>query len=71
MLSELWETTVVQKKYENIYKGTNSRLDEIQAAILRVKLKYLGEEIKRRREIADYYLKNIKKYHYFTKSKKS
>ena len=28
------------KKYENIYKGINSRLDELQAAILRVKLKY-------------------------------
>ncbi|OCL85604.1 DegT/DnrJ/EryC1/StrS family aminotransferase [Arcobacter porcinus] len=48
------------KKYENLYKGTNSRLDEIQAAILRVKLKYLDEEITKRREIANYYLKNIK-----------
>jgi len=48
------------KKYENIYKGVNSRLDEIQAAILRVKLKYLDEEIERRRKIARFYLKNIK-----------
>lgn len=47
------------KKYENLYKGTNSRLDEIQAAILRVKLKYLDDEIKHRREIANYYLDNI------------
>jgi dTDP-4-amino-4,6-dideoxygalactose transaminase len=48
------------KKYENIYKGVNSRLDEIQAAILKVKLKYLDEEIERRRKIARFYLENIK-----------
>jgi dTDP-4-amino-4,6-dideoxygalactose transaminase len=48
------------KKYENLYKGVNSRLDEMQAAMLRVKLKYLDVEIEKRREIANYYLKNIK-----------
>ncbi len=48
------------KKYENIYKGINSRLDEIQAAMLRVKLRYLDNEIKKRKEIANYYLENIK-----------
>lgn len=48
------------KKYKNLYKGINSRLDEIQAAILRIKLKYLDIEIKNRREIANYYLKNIR-----------
>ncbi len=48
-----------QKKYENLYKGINSRLDEIQAAMLRVKLKYLDEEIAKRKEIAHYYLNNI------------
>ncbi|MBU0721463.1 DegT/DnrJ/EryC1/StrS family aminotransferase [bacterium] len=48
------------KKYENLYKGVNSRLDEIQAAILRVKLRYLDEETSRRRAIAGYYLQNIK-----------
>lgn len=48
------------KKYENLYKGVNSRLDEIQAAMLRVKLKYLDEEIEKRREIATFYLDNIK-----------
>jgi dTDP-4-amino-4,6-dideoxygalactose transaminase len=47
------------KKYENIYKGVNSRLDEIQAAMLSVKLKYLDTEIKNRKEIANYYLENI------------
>ena len=49
-----------QKKYENLYKGTNSRLDEIQAAMLSVKLKYLDNEINNRRDIANYYLENIK-----------
>lgn len=48
------------KKYENLYKGVNSRLDEIQASMLRVKLKYLDNEIEKRREIANYYLENIK-----------
>ncbi|KIM04415.1 MAG: aminotransferase [Sulfurovum sp. AS07-7] len=48
------------KKYENLYKGINSRLDEMQAALLRVKLRYLDEEIQKRREIASYYIENIK-----------
>lgn len=48
------------KKYHNIYKGYNSRLDEIQAAILRIKLKYLEDEILKRRKIAELYLNNIK-----------
>jgi len=47
------------KKYENLYKGINSRLDEMQAAMLRVKLRYLDEEIEKRKEIAIYYLENI------------
>ena len=48
------------KKYKNLYKGVNSRLDEIQAAMLRVKLRHLDKEIEKRREIADSYLQNIK-----------
>jgi len=47
------------KKYENLYKGINSRLDEIQAAILRIKLRYLDKETEHRRSIAQYYMKNI------------
>ena len=47
------------KKYHNIYKGYNSRLDELQAPILREKLMYLDEDNKYRRSIAAYYLKNI------------
>ena len=48
------------KKYENLYQGINSRLDEMQAAMLRVKLRYLDKEIVKRKEIATYYLENIK-----------
>ena len=48
------------KKYENLYKGVNSRLDEIQAAMLRVKLRYLDNEVEKKREIANYCLQNIK-----------
>ena len=49
-----------EKKYHNLYKGFNSRLDEIQAAILNVKLKYLDSDNDKRREISDFYRKNIK-----------
>lgn len=48
------------KKYENIYQGLNSRLDEIQAAFLNVKLKYIQMDILERRKVANYYLENIK-----------
>jgi dTDP-4-amino-4,6-dideoxygalactose transaminase len=48
------------QKYVNQYQGLNSRMDEIQAAFLNVKLKYLETETLRRQEIAKYYLKNIK-----------
>ena len=46
------------KKYENLYIGINSRLDEIQAAVLDVKLKYLNEDNNYRRKIAKYYIEN-------------
>lgn len=49
-----------QEKYKNDFKGVNSRLDEIQAAMLSVKLKHLNAEIKRRREVASAYTKGIK-----------
>lgn len=48
------------KKYVNRYKGLNSRLDEIQAAVLDVKLKYIDEDNARRREIAHRYIQEIK-----------
>jgi dTDP-4-amino-4,6-dideoxygalactose transaminase len=47
------------EKYVNRIKGVNNRLDELQAAFLRVKLKYLNEEINQRRIIANKYLKKI------------
>ncbi len=47
-------------KYEHRYKGVNSRLDEIQAAFLSVKLKDLDAANQRRREIAAYYCTHIK-----------
>lgn len=48
-----------KKKYYNIIKGDNSRLDELQAAVLRVKLKYLAEWNNRRSAIAQIYLSEI------------
>jgi len=49
-----------KQKYINEYKGYNSRMDEIQAAFLTIKLKYLDEENQKRREIAKYYCEHIK-----------
>ena len=49
-----------QKKYQNIYQGINSRLDEVQAAVLRVKLKHLDADIIKKKEIASHYLEGIK-----------
>lgn len=43
------------QKYVNIYKGLNSRLDEIQAAVLDVKLQYIDNENEVRRQIANRY----------------
>lgn len=48
-----------QKKYVFKYTGRNSRLDEIQAAILDVKLKYLDEDIAKRQAVAAYYYDHI------------
>jgi dTDP-4-amino-4,6-dideoxygalactose transaminase len=48
------------EKYKNKYQGLNSRLDEIQAAFLNVKLKYIQKDIDVRRRVANYYLENIK-----------
>ncbi|MCR5260801.1 MAG: DegT/DnrJ/EryC1/StrS family aminotransferase [Candidatus Gastranaerophilales bacterium] len=47
-------------KYHNIYQGENSRLDEIHAAVLDVKLPHLDYDNARRREISKYYRENIK-----------
>jgi dTDP-4-amino-4,6-dideoxygalactose transaminase len=47
------------EKYKNLYKGMNSRLDEIQAAMLRVKLRYLDKEIQARQTVAKAYLEGI------------
>src|SRR5690606_33615624 len=46
--------------YKNLVPGVNSRLDEIQAAMLDVKLKYLDQETQHRRFIANLYLDGIK-----------
>lgn len=48
------------QKYVNQYQGLNSRMDEIQAAFLNVKLRYVDSETLRRQEIANYYIENIK-----------
>ena len=49
-----------KQKYVNDFQGLNSRMDEIHAAFLNIKLKYLDTENQRRRVIAQYYCENIK-----------
>jgi dTDP-4-amino-4,6-dideoxygalactose transaminase len=53
------ELAYVIRKYVNEYQGLNSRLDEMQAAFLNIKLKYVDVENQQRREIAAYYCNNI------------
>lgn len=48
-----------KQKYINEYVGVNSRLDELQAAMLRVKLRYLDEMTNHKRVLADIYFKNL------------
>lgn len=48
------------RKYVFKYTGRNSRLDEIQASILDVKLKYLDQDTAARKQVARYYIENIK-----------
>ena len=47
------------EKYNNKYKGMNSRLDEMQAAILRAKLKYLESDTEQRKLVAGQYMSGI------------
>ncbi len=49
-----------EKKYHNEYRGMNSRLDELQAAFLNVKLPHLDADNNKRKEIANRYLSEIK-----------
>ena len=50
-------------KYQNIHQGVNSRLDEMQAAMLRVKLPYLDKETEQRQAVAQRYLSGIDNAH--------
>ncbi|ANM02936.1 DegT/DnrJ/EryC1/StrS family aminotransferase protein [Rhizobium phaseoli] len=51
-----------KKKYENAYIGVNSRLDEMQAAFLRVKLRHLDQVTEHKRALADVYFANLPKW---------
>ena len=52
-----------KKKYINDFQGLNCRLDEIQAAFLNVKLRFLDKENQIRRKVAKYYLDRINNHH--------
>ena len=54
------------KKYAHEVKGLNSRLDEMQAAYLRVKLKYLDAWNERRRQVANLYLEELSSVEHLT-----
>ena len=50
---------MAQEKYKNIFRGVNSRLDEMQASFLRVKLRYLNKESKYSQEVGVLYTNGI------------
>jgi UDP-2-acetamido-2-deoxy-ribo-hexuluronate aminotransferase len=50
-----------EKTYEHKYIGFNGRMDEMQAALLNVKIRHLDEELVERRRIAGYYIKELPK----------
>ena len=60
----------VIKNIRIVIKGLNSRLDEVQAAILSVKLKYLDDHNNRRIKIANYYDEYIRNKHVILPAKK-
>ena len=57
---ESYFLNISKRKYSNLYKGYNSRMDEIQASFLTIKLEDLKKDTLKRKKIAKYYLKNIK-----------
>lgn len=63
---EIYEKLLMLRQYgwdknrESKFQGYNSRLDELQAAVLRVKLKYLKEDITKRNDVANLYYKYLK-----------
>ncbi len=59
------------KKYQHDLVGVNSRLDTLQAAILRVKLKYLADHTSRRQAAADYYDSRLKKLSFLRTPKRA
>ncbi len=58
-LMKIYRNYGSEKRYHNMVVGANSRLDEMQAALLRVRLKYIGEINEERTEIAEYYAEKI------------
>ena len=58
-----WRNYGSHVKYQNLYQGINSRLDEVQAAMLGIKLQTLDADNQYRRDIAQYYMDNINNSH--------
>ncbi|WP_460287680.1 DegT/DnrJ/EryC1/StrS family aminotransferase [Clostridium sp. CTA-7] len=59
-ITKMYRVHGAKKKYHYEYIGYNSRLDNIQAAILRVKLKYINEALEKRSQIHDLYVERLK-----------
>jgi dTDP-4-amino-4,6-dideoxygalactose transaminase len=59
LLAKVWRNYGSEKRYHNMYKGYNNRIDELQAGLLSVKLKYIAEWTLERQRIGNRYLSNL------------
>jgi len=57
--SKVWRNYGSEKRYFNMVKGYNNRIDELQAGLLSIKLKYIGEWTANRQELAKRYRSNL------------
>jgi dTDP-4-amino-4,6-dideoxygalactose transaminase len=59
-LSKVWRNYGSEKRYHNMVKGYNNRIDELQAGLLSLKLKYIGQWTAERQRLANRYFSNLK-----------
>lgn len=59
-MAKVWRNYGSEKRYHNMVKGYNNRIDELQAGLLSVKLRYIGEWTRERQRLGNLYLGHLK-----------